>query len=252
MTLPREKSLKASPPDSSIGPSAGPSICIGERELPVDVRINRRARRLIIRVDALGGRVQLTCPSKRSVPDGLSFVEKRRSWIAQCLAEGPETHPFQDGASVPVRGLAHAIIHTPGQRKAVRAEGQTLYVGGAPEFLSRRVEDWLRAEARREFCAIADELCDRIGVVRKRITVRDTRSRWGSCSSAGAISLSWRLIMAPEHVYTYVVGHEVAHLKHMDHSAAFWRVVDELIEDRYPAQDWLKAHGASLYGIGVR
>ena len=248
MTLPREKSLKISSPDAG----AVPSVRIGERVLPIDVRINRRARRLIIRVDALGGRVQLTCPSKRSVPDGLSFVEKRRQWIAKCLAEGPQTQPFYDGASVPARGIDHLIRHVPGQRKAVRAEGTTLHIGGAPEFLARRVEDWLRAEARREFCAIADDLCGRIGVVRKRITVRDTRSRWGSCSSAGAISLSWRLIMAPEHVYTYVVGHEVAHLKHMDHSPAFWRVVDELIPDRRPAQDWLKAHGASLYGIGAR
>lgn len=228
-----------------------PAMRLADRTVPVTVRINRRARRLILKVDTYAPRILLTCPHRDLVAEGLDFIERRRDWIMRRLAEAPAATPFAPGATIPIRGVDHDIVHCPGTRRAVVQDAGRLLVGGEAGHVSRRVEDWLRTEARREFADYADTLCERIGVVRRRITVRDTRSRWGSCSSAGAISLSWRLILAPSVVYRYVVAHEVAHLRHMDHSPAFWAVVDSLVPDRREAEAWLKRHGNTLHGYGM-
>jgi hypothetical protein len=228
-------------------------LTIRGREVPVRVSINRRAKRLILKVDNLKGEILLTCPSKRTVREGLQFAASRQHWLAQQLAEGPQLTAFADGSELPLRGLVYTIRHFPEKRHRVieQAELQELWVGGAPEHLKRRVEDWLKREARNTFMQLADAFTSKLGVSRRRLTVRDTKSRWGSCSSDGAIMLSWRLIMAPEYVYRYVVAHEVAHLRHMDHSPAFWRTVEELVDERHQAKDWLAQHGAELYGVGL-
>ena len=230
-----------------------PAIEIAGETIPVKLSVNRRAKRLIIKVDPLSPAILLTVPSKRQIPDGLSFARTRSGWISRQLADAPALRPFRAGARIPVRGDSHLIVHTSERRRAVlqRSDPEPqLLVGGDPQFLPRRVEDWLRRQAREEFCLLADAYCERLGVTRGRISIRDTRSRWGSCSSTGSISLSWRLIMTPRPVYRYVVAHEVSHLKHLDHSPAFWKTVDQLIDDRHHATSWLKQHGADLYGIG--
>ena len=125
-----------------------------------------------------------------------------------------------------------------------------LFVSGRAEHLKRRVRDWLKEEARRSLGVLAHEFAARLARPVRRITIRDPRSRWGSCSRDGTLSLSWRLVLAPERVARYVVAHEAAHLKHMNHSAAFWRTVDSLVDDAAPARAWLRRHGAALHGFG--
>ncbi len=220
--------------------------------IAVNIRVNKRAKRLIIKVDPTVPVVQITCPSRRSVNEGLNFAKERIHWIADRLAEMPPQRPFQPGALIPVQGVEHRIVHVPNQKRTVHAHNAPpeIRVAGDIRHLPRRVEDWLRRQARTEFCNMADTFCEKLSVRRKRITIRDTKSRWGSCSSDGGISLSWRLIMAPPHVSRYVVAHEVSHLKHMDHSPAFWDTVERLIDDRAAAQEWLSQFGNQLYGIG--
>ncbi|MBV8939567.1 MAG: M48 family metallopeptidase, partial [Alphaproteobacteria bacterium] len=122
-----------------------------------------------------------------------------------------------------------------------------LLVAGEPDFVPRRVRDWLKAEARREIARRAEAHAEALGCRIRRITLRDTVSRWGSCSSDGRLSFSWRLMLAPAEVLEYVVAHEVAHLREMNHSAAFWRIVAQRCPYHAEARAWLKRHGAQLY-----
>ena len=149
--------------------------------------------------------------------------------------------------------MIYKIRHLPDQRhRAIeKPDLCELWVGGAQAHLKRRVEDFLRRQAKTEFTDFADHFTDKLDVTRRRLSLRDTKSRWGSCSSDGTISLSWRLIMAPVFVYRYVVAHEVSHLKYMDHSRAFWATVEELVEERHEAKIWLAQNGNGLYGVGA-
>ena len=227
--------------------------------LPVTVRHNPRARRFVLRVDLTAGRICVTAPSKRSMPAALAFAREHEDWIAEQLQIVPDAVPFSPGAIIPVRGVLHQIHHAPDERGTVRLEAPQcpeglprLVVCGDEKFIGRRVMDWLKAQARIDLNERVLVHTARVGVRPRRITLRDQTSRWGSCSSQGSISLSWRLILAPPDVYTYVVAHEVAHLKYLDHSPAFWAVVDDLVTVRLAAQAWLKEFGAGLYGIGAR
>ena len=221
--------------------------------VPVRVTVNRQARRLILKADTLKGEVLLTCPSKAAIRQGLKFAQSREAWLTEQLASGPQQTVFTNGAIVPYRGTPYTIRHFPDARFAVREVPSLneLHAGGGAVHTKRRIEDWLRKQARECFTELADQFCTQLAVTRRRLTIRDTKSRWGSCSSDGAIMLSWRLIMAPPHAYRYVVAHEVAHLVHLDHSPAFWRIVDQLVDNRASATQWLEQHGNALYGIGA-
>ncbi len=234
-------------------PPQSPVMIVNGREIPVDIRVNRRARRLILKVDPFRPAILLTCPSARQKKTALAFAQERQEWIREQFSDAPPAQPFIAGATIPLRGVRHEIISAPALRRSVDAHTSPsqIIVGGDPTHLGRRLHDWLRREARKEFSDQADEFCKALGVTRRRISVRDTKTRWGSCSSTGTISFSWRLILAPRFVYRYVIAHEVSHLRHMDHSASFWQTVDTLISDRIEAEDWLKLNGASLYGYGT-
>ncbi|MCI5044751.1 MAG: M48 family metallopeptidase [Aquisalinus sp.] len=233
--------------------STPPFLFIEGREIPVELRVNRRARRYILKVDPFKPAILLTCPSERQKKAALAFAGERLDWIARQLSEAPTPQPFIAGTNIPLRGVDHEIINEPDKRRSVEvyASPKRIVIGGDPIHLGRRLEDWLRREARRDFSAQADLFCTQLGVDRRRITVRDTKTRWGSCSSNGTISFNWRLILSPKFVYRYVIAHEVSHLRHMDHSVLFWRTVDSLVGDRQEAESWLKDHGTSLYAYGV-
>jgi predicted metal-dependent hydrolase len=226
------------------------SLEIEGRALPVEWRRNPRARRMILRVDSSGGGLQLTLPPGASEGQAADFLERHHGWIAARLKKLPETIPFAPGAAVPVLGIPHRIQPAPWARRGVWRESGLLYVSGTAEHLARRVGDYLKAEARRACSARALEKATAIGAKITRVSVRETRSRWGSCSSSGSLSFSWRLILAPEAVLDYVVAHEVAHLRHLDHSPAFWRLVAELAPDFEAQRRWLKREGAGLWRYG--
>lgn len=129
-------------------------------------------------------------------------------------------------------------------------DGDTLHVAGAPEFLARRAADFLRAEARRRLAAQAIAKAAPAGLRPRRVVVKDTRTRWGSCTADGTLMFNWRLIMAPLEIQDYLAAHEVAHLRHMDHSPAFWALVAQLTPHRRAATAWLAKEGPGLMRVG--
>lgn len=226
------------------------TIDLGDRTAPLTARINRRARRLIVTVDAASGRVFVTAPSKRALPEALAFARTRARWICAQLEFGQRATPFMDGTVFPFRGVPVAIVNQGGPRSAVRLDGATLVAGGDPVHMNRRVTDWLKAQARKTLTERAEHYCERLGQKRGPIAIRDTRSRWGSCARDGALSFSWRLIFAPPEILDYVAAHECAHMVHLNHSPAYWRIVKSLGVDARSARDWFAAHGQSLYAHG--
>lgn len=223
---------------------------IDTRELPVDIAVHPRARRMTLRIDKGSGRLRLTLPPGVSRDDGLSFVRRQESWLRRRLDELPEAVPFADGAVLPILGIDHLVRHRPDTRSGVWRSAGEIHVSGKAEHLRRRLTDFLKKEARAEITPRAHALANEIGRPVRRITLRDTSSRWGSCSSRGDLSFSWRLVLAPESVLHYVVAHEVAHLRHMNHGPHFWRLVDTLIDDVETPKHWLRHHGARLMRYG--
>jgi len=217
---------------------------------PIVVRVNPRAVRLTLRVDpGLGGFVVTAPPGQREA-DLRAFIARHADWIAARLGRLPPPLPFRDGVSVPLAGVEHRIRRVPGLRGGSRIEAGELLVGGGEEHLPRRVRDFLVARAR---AVIGSRVWDKaalIDVRPKRITLRDPRSRWGSCAADGRLSFSWRLVMAPDRVLDYVVAHEVAHLREMNHSARFWSLCRGITTDAPEARAWLKAEGATLLARG--
>lgn len=220
---------------------------IDGRLLEVRVRLNPRARRMIVKVNPATGEVSVTAPSKRGLAHALDFARGEKEWIAGQLAKAPGPVPMAPGAVIPFRGKPHEICEHPARGPApVWLDDGILWVSGDAAHAPRRVLDFLKNEARKVFEIRALEHAKKLGVKPSRITVRDTASRWGSCSSARSLSFSWRLILAPDFVLDYVVAHEVAHLREMNHSPRFWAHVKNLIADKDAAQNWLHANGREL------
>jgi predicted metal-dependent hydrolase len=181
---------------------------------------------------------------------GVALLNTHAAWVAERLAALPDAAPFADGASVMLDGAPLPIRHAPGARGGAWFQDGALHVAGDAAFLSRRVHDFLRAEARRRLAAQVVAKAGAAGVAPKRVTVKDTKSRWGSCSPDGVLMFCWRLIMAPSFVQDYVVAHEVAHLRHMNHGADFWALTDTLSPHRAAAVAWLHEQGARLLRTG--
>jgi predicted metal-dependent hydrolase len=228
---------------------------IGERVAAVRLKRDRRARRLTLRIPVASEPPVLTVPARTRREAVDAFLSAHRGWLAEHLADRPEPVPFREGAVVPVRGVDHRIVRDGAQRGRTRLAlhdgAPALIVGGAPEHTGRRVRDFLRLEATDDLKAAVRRHAEALGTRPTSIRVRDTVSRWGSCSADGALSFSWRLVMAPPAVLDYLAAHEVAHLVEMNHSPAYWRVVDRLYPAHRTARAWLKREGARLHAIGA-
>lgn len=227
---------------------------IDGRPVEVTVRLNPRARRLIVKVHPSTGEVSVVAPSRRALDHALDFARSESTWIAGRLAHVPEPVDLEPGARIPFRGEEHAIVRSAKGPAPVWIERGTraIRIRGESEHAPRRVLDFLKREARRVLDARALEFSARVGVKPKRITVRDTASRWGSCSTTRALSFSWRLILAPTFVLDYVVAHEVAHLRHMNHGSRFWDLVRELVGNVERPQVWLSQNGPLLHRYAPR
>jgi hypothetical protein len=222
----------------------------------VRIRRHRQARRYTLRISAANREVILTMPPRGSLREAKEFAQRHGGWIAARLHRLPEAAPFADGAVLPLRGVAHRIVHRAGRRGTVWAEtgehGECLLcVAGAAPHVGRRVGDYLRREAQRDLDVASRRAAGRLGVSVRRISVRDQSSRWGSCSTTGVLSYSWRLILAPPFVLDYLAVHEVAHLVEMNHSPRFWRLVNRHCPDAGRAKQWLDANGTDLHRYGL-
>ena len=222
---------------------------------PVSVKRNRQARRYTLRIQASTRDVLITMPTRGSLKEARAFAERNGAWIATRLSRLPEAAPFVDGATVPLRGVRHRIAHRRGTRGTVWVEagddGEVLCVAGDAPHIARRVTDFLKRQARQDLEAASRRHAAALGVKVARVSVRDTTSRWGSCSTSGRLSYSWRLVLAPSFVLDYLTAHEVAHLVEMNHSPRFWRVVRKICPDADRAKSWIDVHGAELHRYGL-
>lgn len=220
------------------------------------VALRRRptARRITLRVSSATGEVVITLPDRTAVNTAQRFAASHAGWIAARLAKVPERVAFDPGASLPLRGEPHRLVlrgtRSGAARISVEAGEPAISVACDPAHVARRIRDLLTREARRDIAAAVEIYAVRLGRRPTRITIRDTRSRWGSCTARGELNFSWRLILAPPMVLDYLVAHEMAHLREMNHSRRFWSLLGELCPNVDAAEAWLKRHGTALHRYG--
>jgi predicted metal-dependent hydrolase len=221
----------------------------------VNLRRHRQARRYTLRIHTASREVVLTMPLRGSVKQAKEFANKHGAWIAARLKRLPKAAPFAHGTVLPLRGCEHRIEHRRGARGTVWIEAlaseHLLCVAGEEPHLPRRVYDYLKREAKRDLEVASRLAAQALGAEIRRVSVRDQSSRWGSCSSTGVLSYSWRLILAPPFVLDYLAAHEVAHLIEMNHSRRFWRLVERICPHTGCAKGWLDTHGADLHRYGL-
>jgi predicted metal-dependent hydrolase len=227
---------------------------LGDADWPI--RLSRRADsgRITMRLCAQSDALRITAPTgcpERAIREALAVHAEALSRQARRL---PPRLPFADGAEIPFRGARLRIAHIPGAHGGIDAAEGRLTVGGRPEHLPRRVRDLLIRAARTELGAACAEAFARAAPFAPRplkaVRVADPRGRWGSCAADGTLRFSWRLILAPPDILSYVAAHEVAHLAEMSHDAKFWKIAAALAPDHASARAWLKRHGAALHRVG--
>jgi predicted metal-dependent hydrolase len=242
--------------------------------IPMVLRRSPRARRFSLQVSEARRGAVLTMPLYSSFADADEFLSRHLDWLKERVAGLSEPVPFSHGAVVPLRGLAHGLRFAGGVRrrgvvwieaaedaKAAPAwpEGARvavrrlprLYAAGEEEYAPRRLLDWLKRQAHLDLKMRVDLHARRLNLTPKRLFVRDQTTRWGSCSTSGALSFSWRLVLAPPFVLDYLAAHEVAHLGHMNHGPRFWALVERTMPRHEDARTWLRKHGASLHRYGA-
>lgn len=217
----------------------------GDPPIEIVLRRSTRARRISLRVSSIDGKVTLTCPPGAAESEALNFAEEKADWLRNNLANRPDEVRIGLGADVPIEGRSMRIVA--GAGRAVTMGQDEVAVPGPPERVAARLQGFLKEHARARLVEASDRYAAILGKGYSRITLRDTRSRWGSCSSHGGLMYSWRLIMAPAHVLDYVAAHEVAHLSEMNHSPHFWAEVERLYGDHSAPRKWLKSHGSGLH-----
>lgn len=219
-------------------------------DLGFDMKVvhSSRSRRLTLRIDKKDRMAVLTIPKYCSKKKAVSFVESHQDWVLDNLRKIPEFRNFQNNETISLFGKPYQIVHTDirGNTKLDK-KNRILYISGGKEFLHRRVKDFIKKIAQEEFFKRSSQVAEKIGKTVHNVCIKDTKSRWASCSTLNNINYSWRLALAPEYVIRYIVAHEVSHLKHQDHSAYFWALVEYLEKDANKGREWLTENGHLLY-----
>lgn len=224
----------------------GRHILKGNPAIEVILRRSARAKRLSLRVSRLDGRVTLTLPHRSADREGIAFLQSRESWLRGHLSQISPVQRVTIGGSVPFEGRDMPI--RPASTRRSRLEADQILV--PPDaVVGASVKALLKTAARDRLAAASDHYARQLGRSYVRLSLRDTRSRWGSCSSQGTLMYSWRLIMAPPSVLRYVAAHEVAHLAEMNHSPAFWAVVGRLYPEFDDCRGWLRENGDLLHRV---
>lgn len=226
----------------------------GGETIPLRLSVNPRARRISIRIDARAGEAVAIAPNERRLSEAVAFARSKAGWIAERLEARVEGQPLTPGQTILLHGVETRLeaTGTSGAARLTRDEqGPVIRSGGEGEAFARRVENLLKREARAQLVARTEVHLKALNQRPVKVSVVDTRSRWGSCSPHNrSIRYSWRMVMAPPAVLDYLAAHEVAHLVHADHSPAYWAVVHGLVGDHRPFRAWLKAHGQALHAVG--
>lgn len=227
-------------------------IELGNRYYPLRVRKLTQARSIVVSADTVRGEVRLTMPLHVSTAQALRFAQSKSVWLAERFAGALPPVPIVNGAEIAFAGDGYIIRWSSDFSRKPQKIDDEIRVGGPEERIQSRVMSWMKDQAREIYADDLAYYCAQAGVGLPTLSVGDARRRWGSCSGRQAIRMSWRLIMAPPMVRRSVVAHEVAHLRHMNHSSAFYALLDEIFEGkRRDADRWLKQHGAALHLIGA-
>ena len=229
---------------------------------PVLVKKSPRAKRMTLRVSPTRRDVILTIPRNTGPKRAGAFIEQHLDWLNLQISDLPSPIPFENGALIPYEGEPHELVFCGPRTKEQHGQGvvtkqlgdeqgQSLHVLGALEHAPRRLTDWLKKQAKQKIAAQVGFHAERLGLSYSRLGVRDQTSRWGSCSSNQTLSFSWRLIFAPAQVLDYVAAHEVAHLREMNHSTRFWKLVAKTLPEYESARHWLRDNGQDLHRYGA-
>jgi len=223
----------------------GAVITVGHPPIEITVRRKKNARRLTLRLATDG--VYLTLPDRTPLKEAEAFAHKQEAWLRDKIAKRPASQSVKETGTLPVLGAPRTLAQ--GTGRVCRLDGSTLYVPGPRERHSAKIKAFLKETARAHLTRASDTYAAMVDVPYSKITLRDTRSRWGSCTSSGNLMYSWRLIMAPPEVLDYVAAHEVAHLVELNHSPRYWAVVARICPDYPVHRRWLRQNGAALHGI---
>jgi predicted metal-dependent hydrolase len=230
--------------------AAGDVIDCGEYKLRL--KVNARARRISLRIDAKSGEAVVTAPRPRNLADAVDFARSRHDWILQHRRDQGTPEPFASGMTLSIRGHVVTLAEKAGviTARPVQAEDGSwqLVTSGDEKLFARRIERYLRQQALKVLQTETDRYAGMLGVSGVKISLFDARGRWGSCTPGRkTIRYSWRVILAPPKVLEYLVAHECAHLRHPDHSDRFWGEVTAMFGDYKPARKWLKTQGHTLF-----
>ncbi len=217
---------------------------IGTPPIPVELRRNLRAKRMTLRVSAVDGVARLTLPKRNSLRAAKQFLQTQEGWLRGHIGKTPDRVPIRAGLTVCLYGEPF-LLQTHSKARVTLAP-ETLFL---PENrpLGPALERFIKLRAKNVITKLAEADSTTLGQPFTKISLRDPRSRWGSCNSDGNLMFSWRLMLAPPEVLRYVVAHEVAHLREMNHSKAFWAEVAGLMPNYTPPRRWLTQNGAQLH-----
>lgn len=245
----RRKSRPKAPPSRR----AERHVAVSGRSLPLEIREHAQATRITLRIAPGGGSLKLTVPRGLPKREIDAFLERQQGWLMTRLATYPAERGLSEGGTIMLRGVEHRIMRGGSMRGLTEAKlvggAPVIVVGGLPEHLGRRLADFLKREARRDLESAVRRHTARINRRATALRFRDTKSRWGSCTSDGVLSFCWRIVMAPPEVIDYLAAHEVAHLKEMNHGPRFWALCEELCPGMAGAKAWLKRHGSQLQAV---
>lgn len=242
-------------PRHNPGPSSPETrqVEVNGKSVPLTIRRNAQATRLTLRIEPGGRALRMTVPTGLSEREIRDFLDRHHPWLMTKLARFSTRSALSHGNHIFIRGVAHRIEETGrlrGLTETLMVDGEAvLHVSGLPEHVPRRISDYLKKEARRDLEERVAVHAAKVGRKVRSLTLRDTRSRWGSCSADGALSFSWRIVMAPPFVIDYLAAHEVAHLREMNHGPAFWSLCGELCARVDEAKHWLKRNGTMLHAL---
>lgn len=257
----QSKSCSRKKPSASTRNAARKSVRTAELAItgipvPIEVRRHPSARRLTLRISQTRRTVIVTLPKRCRFEEAGQFVNRHLDWVRERVGDLPVPIPFADGITLPLRGRDHRVRFLGPQRfgpvvAVIDGRHPEIHVKGRLEHAPRRLKDWLMEQAKAELDARVQVHAERLGYRARRISVRDQASRWGSCSTTGLLSFSWRLILAPPLVLDYVAAHEVAHLGEMNHGPRFWALVAKTLPEMRDAKNWLHTHGVQLHRYGA-
>ncbi len=220
------------------------SLTIGTPPITVELRRNARAKRMTLRVSGADGVVRLSLPKRGSLKAAKRFLLEQEGWLRGHISNRPERVEIRPGLTLSLLGESF-LLRTHSKSRVTLAPGILFLPESRP--MGPALERFIKTRAKIVITGLAKTDSTRLGKSFAKISLRDPRSRWGSCSSDGNLMFSWRLMLAPPEVLRYVVAHEVAHLREMNHAKAFWAEVAGLMPNYAPPRQWLQQNGGQLH-----